>query len=160
MWQLLSQMLQLDAHQRSVLFQNQTSLQFSDSFTRTLNTITNALTRALQSVNKRKNIQCCQISYFNAANINFILQFLSVSTTLSTPCTSPFPKRNVLSISSSFPQSVLHISPAWDTKHCTVMNITVALCPEYDNFSVTGMCYSLFLQAYDDKVYSCYLISK
>jgi hypothetical protein len=36
MWQFLSQMLQLNSHQQSVLFQNQTSLPFSDSFTRTV----------------------------------------------------------------------------------------------------------------------------
>jgi hypothetical protein len=33
---VLSQMLQLNTHQRSVLFQNRTSLPFSDSFTRTI----------------------------------------------------------------------------------------------------------------------------
>jgi hypothetical protein len=32
LWQFLSQMLQLNTHQESVLFQNQTSLPFSVSF--------------------------------------------------------------------------------------------------------------------------------
>jgi hypothetical protein len=37
MWPFLSQMLQLNSHQWSVLFQNRTSLQFPDSFTWTVN---------------------------------------------------------------------------------------------------------------------------
>jgi hypothetical protein len=36
MWQFLSEMFQLNAHQPSVLFQNRTSLPFSDSFTQTV----------------------------------------------------------------------------------------------------------------------------
>jgi hypothetical protein len=35
-WQFLSQMLQLNAYQRSVLFQNRKSLPFFDSFTRSV----------------------------------------------------------------------------------------------------------------------------
>jgi hypothetical protein len=36
MWQFLSQMLHLNVDQWSVLFQNRTSLPFSDSFARTV----------------------------------------------------------------------------------------------------------------------------
>jgi hypothetical protein len=36
MWQFLSQMIELNEHQVSVLFQKQTSLLFSESFTRIL----------------------------------------------------------------------------------------------------------------------------
>jgi hypothetical protein len=36
-----------------------------------LNTITNALTRALQSVNKRKNIQYCQLKFFQCSQHKF-----------------------------------------------------------------------------------------
>jgi hypothetical protein len=49
------------------------------------NTITNALTRALRSVNKRKNVQCCQTKSFNVDNTNSIPQFLGVFI-LFTPC--------------------------------------------------------------------------
>jgi hypothetical protein len=34
------------------------------------NTITNALTRALESVNKQKNIQCCQLEFFQCSHTN------------------------------------------------------------------------------------------
>jgi hypothetical protein len=79
MWQFLSQMLQLIAHQQSILFENQASLPLSDSFTRTaLNTITNALTRALQSVNKgKKDIRCCQLKLFECSQHKQIL-FLNI----------------------------------------------------------------------------------
>jgi hypothetical protein len=72
MCQFLSQMLQLNTHQQSALFQNQTSLQFSDSLTRTVTSIvTNALTRALQSVNKRKRaFSIVKWNSFNVANRN------------------------------------------------------------------------------------------
>jgi hypothetical protein len=48
-----------------------------------LNIITKALIQAIQSVNKQKDIQCYE---FNAANINSIPQFLSVSIIFSTLC--------------------------------------------------------------------------
>jgi hypothetical protein len=35
------------------------------------NTITNALTRELQSVNKWKNIQCCQVKFFQCSQHKF-----------------------------------------------------------------------------------------
>jgi hypothetical protein len=41
------------------------------------NTITNALTWAVQSVNKQNNIQCANWSSFSVANTNSIPQFLS-----------------------------------------------------------------------------------
>jgi hypothetical protein len=51
-------MLQLNAHQRTVVFQNQTVSHFPIlSHGLSLNTATNALTQALQNVNKRKNFQ-------------------------------------------------------------------------------------------------------
>jgi hypothetical protein len=50
-----------------------------------LNTTTNALTRALQSVKKRKNIQCCQLKFFQCSQYKQIL-FLSVSVILFTLC--------------------------------------------------------------------------
>jgi hypothetical protein len=43
-----------------------------------LNTITNALTRPLHSVNKRKNIQCCQLDFFQCSQHKQIL-FLDFS---------------------------------------------------------------------------------
>jgi hypothetical protein len=89
----LSQMLQLNVHQRSVLLQNRTSLPFSFFFSHglTLNTITNSLTRALQSINKQKNIQCCQLKVFQCSPYKQILFFnFVVSTILSTPCISEY----------------------------------------------------------------------
>jgi hypothetical protein len=75
--QFLSHMLQLNVHQCSVLFQNWAGLPFSDSFTKTLCiTDTNALTLALQSVNKQKTIQCCQLKFFQCRQHKQIL-FLS-----------------------------------------------------------------------------------
>jgi hypothetical protein len=70
---VLSQMLQLNPYQRSVLFQNRTSLPFPIlSHGLSLSTITTALTRALQSVNKRnKNIQCCQLKFFQCSQHKF-----------------------------------------------------------------------------------------
>jgi hypothetical protein len=54
-----SQMLQLNAHQQTVFFQNITSLKFSDfSHELSFNTITNALTKALQSVNYFQYLSC------------------------------------------------------------------------------------------------------
>jgi hypothetical protein len=81
----LSQMLQLKAHQWSVMSQN---WQLSNFTVFWHNTIINALTWALQSVNKRKkNIQCCQLKFFQCSQHKHIL-FLSVSIILSTPiCT-------------------------------------------------------------------------
>jgi hypothetical protein len=38
-----------------------------------LNTITNALTQALQSKNKWKNIQCCQLKFFQCSQHKLIL---------------------------------------------------------------------------------------
>jgi hypothetical protein len=38
-----------------------------------LNTITNVLTRALQSVNKLKNFQCCQLKFFQCSQHKQIL---------------------------------------------------------------------------------------
>jgi hypothetical protein len=81
-------MLQLYAHQRFVFFQNPTSLPFFDSsHGLSFNTITNALTLALQSINKQKNIQCCYLKFFERSQHKQILffQFLSVSIILFTP---------------------------------------------------------------------------
>jgi hypothetical protein len=71
MWQFLSQMRLLNTHTWPVLFHKRTSLPFSDSFT--LNTITNALTQALQSVNKWKNIQYSQLKFFQCSQHKQIL---------------------------------------------------------------------------------------
>jgi hypothetical protein len=52
-----------------------------------LNTITNALMQALQSVNKWKNIQCCNGSSFNVTNTNtFYSSISTVSIILFAPC--------------------------------------------------------------------------
>jgi hypothetical protein len=60
-----SQILRLNTHQPPVLFHSRTSFEFSDSFTQTLTqTNPNVLTRALRNVNKQKNIQCCQLKFF------------------------------------------------------------------------------------------------
>jgi hypothetical protein len=63
------------------VFVTDARLPFSDFFHGlSLNTITNALTQALQSVNKwKKSIHCCQLSSFNVAYTNSVPQFLSVS---------------------------------------------------------------------------------
>jgi hypothetical protein len=71
MWQFLSQMLQLNVHQWSVLFQNRTSLPFSDfSHGLSLNRITNALTWALQIVIRKPfsvaNFQCRQHKIYSS----------------------------------------------------------------------------------------------
>jgi hypothetical protein len=51
-----------------------------------LSTIMNALRRALQTINKRKNIQCYQQKLFQCSqHTNFVPQFLSVSVILFTP---------------------------------------------------------------------------
>jgi hypothetical protein len=58
-----SQKLQLNAHQQAVFFQNITCIKFSDfSHGLSFNTITNALTKALQSVNYFQYLSC-QIFY-------------------------------------------------------------------------------------------------
>jgi hypothetical protein len=52
-----------------------------------LNTITDALTQALQNIYKRKkNNQCCQLKFFQVGNTNSVPQFLSVSIILFTLC--------------------------------------------------------------------------
>jgi hypothetical protein len=57
-----------------------------------LNTITNTLTRALQSVNKRKNIQCCQQKFFQYIQNNQII-FLNF---LVVPLFCPAPRISVI----------------------------------------------------------------
>jgi hypothetical protein len=48
-------------------------------------TVTNALTRALQSVNKRnKNIQCCQLKFFQCSQHKLHSSIFSASIILST----------------------------------------------------------------------------
>jgi hypothetical protein len=44
-----------------------------------LSTIINSLTWALQNVNKRKDIQCCQLKPFQYSKTNSVFQFLNVS---------------------------------------------------------------------------------
>jgi hypothetical protein len=74
MWQFSSQMLQPNAHQWPVLFQNLTGLL---SF-RFFHTITTALTRALECVNKRKFFYCSQEKFCSSVSY--------VSIILSTTC--------------------------------------------------------------------------
>jgi hypothetical protein len=75
LYTFLSQMLPLNAHQRSVLFPNRKSLPFSDpSHGLSLKTITNALTRALQSADKHNNnIQCYQLKFLQSSQHKQIL---------------------------------------------------------------------------------------
>jgi hypothetical protein len=74
MWQVLSHMLQLTATTMS--FQNRRSLSFSDSFTRTISEHNNVLTRALQTVKQLKNIQCCQLKFFQCSQHELLINFL------------------------------------------------------------------------------------
>jgi hypothetical protein len=86
MLQILSQMLQLKAYQRSVFFQNLTNFSFPITLHwLSLNTITNAFTRALQ-IAKGTTFSVANWSSFNeATQTNSISQILSVSIILSTP---------------------------------------------------------------------------
>jgi hypothetical protein len=74
MWQL-SQLLHLNVHQRSVAFKiGQVSYFSILSHGLSLNTITNAVTRELQCLNKwKKNIQWCQLKYFQCSQHKRIL---------------------------------------------------------------------------------------
>jgi hypothetical protein len=47
--------------------------------------ITDALTRTLQSVNKRKNFQCCQLKFFQCSQHKFYSSILSVSIIFASP---------------------------------------------------------------------------
>jgi hypothetical protein len=51
-----------------------------------LNTVTNALTRAIQSVNKRKNIQSCQLEFFQCSQHKQILILNFLVFLLFCPC--------------------------------------------------------------------------
>jgi hypothetical protein len=72
----------------SVLSQNRTNLQFSCSFTWCVTQqITNALTWALQSVNKRlKNIQYCQLKLFQCSQRRIFFLNILCFHLLFTPC--------------------------------------------------------------------------
>jgi hypothetical protein len=76
-----------------------------------LNTNTNTLTQALQSINKWKNFQCCQLKFFNVGNTNSIPQFLRVPLfyppqTVSVSCFKSF---SLVGICVATPQH--HMSP-------------------------------------------------
>jgi hypothetical protein len=78
-------MLQLNVHQRPILFQNRTNLQFYDSFTWTVTQHNHWCTHT--STTEYKHTEEHSVlptkSPFNVANINSIPQFLSVSIILS-----------------------------------------------------------------------------
>jgi hypothetical protein len=75
-WQFLPQMLKLYADQQSVLWKlDKFSIFLNLSHGLSLNTVTNALTRELQSVNKRMNIQCFQLKFFQYSRHKLILFF-------------------------------------------------------------------------------------
>jgi hypothetical protein len=101
-----------------------------------LNTNANALTRALQSVNKRKkNIQCCQLKFFQRSQHKQI-PFLSF---LAFPLFCPLPlyiyKGNSTEILSSLTASFLFCS-TWSHQgtgmhpiHIHSTNQTSSICP-------------------------------
>jgi hypothetical protein len=80
-------MLQLNAHQQSVLFENLTRLLFLVlSYEMLLNTIYNAMKLVLRSVNKqKKNEIYSQLMFFQRSHHSVIPILSSGSTTLSFP---------------------------------------------------------------------------
>jgi hypothetical protein len=91
-----------------------------------LNTFSNALTRTLQSVNQRKNIQCNPLNFFNVAK-NSIPQFL-VSIILFTPSISEW---GIMRLSND---KIIKMPSSQHTVHdgrVTSVYYTLHMCPNY-----------------------------
>jgi hypothetical protein len=124
-------MLQLNAHQLSALFQNWKSIHFPiTSQGLLLNTIVNALTQALQSVKKWKDMQCCQLKFLQCSQHKLYSSILSVSIVLCTLCllSTPFTALRHVCCHESWAEYWSTVSTS-ELLHCHYSACCVALCP-------------------------------
>jgi hypothetical protein len=88
-WQFLQQMIHLNAHQRSVLFQNWTSLPFSDSLTWVVtqhkNQFTDTSTTEFKQKEEEHSVSLTEVISMYPTKTDSISQFLSASISIFTP---------------------------------------------------------------------------